>query len=378
MNAPRRIGLDVTGLVLVMALVLGTFVAQMPAGIVAGTLALGVYALASGGFRGLRAEHWLLACVVLLLFLPAFVKPYHGLSPGFYLLSTVVCFFAARRFSDHDPRVLLAAWRVMFVTALLLVAAVLYIYWGEPEPFGLVIEGSSTNGIPAYLIIVQIGYSLAFFLQHERLPVWPTAATFAVAFFGNGRGSLVVAALLIVLTLLINLFARGQGSRVQRAAFLVFLALLGLLMLRFGGELIELVVAYTKLSVGLVDTNRLEIWDQYAAKLDASSLLLGADYAGTVIESEYRKNPHIAYIRTHAFFGLPVTTLALLSPFLALCIRRAWGHRLVFFGFIGLAALRAASEPLLFPTLLDFFYFSYFFMLFRHAPTSRRTLSAAT
>jgi hypothetical protein len=33
--------------------------------------------------------------------------------------------------------------------------------------------------------------------------------------------------------------------------------------------------------------------------------------------------------------------------------------------FIGLAVLRAASEPVLFPTLLDMVYFSCFFLYFR-------------
>jgi hypothetical protein len=33
-----------------------------------------------------------------------------------------------------------------------------------------------------------------------------------------------------------------------------------------------------------------------------------------------------------------------------------------------MATMRAASEPILFPTLLDFFYFAYIFAFFRHAP----------
>jgi hypothetical protein len=42
--------------------------------------------------------------------------------------------------------------------------------------------------------------------------------------------------------------------------------------------------------------------------------------------------------------------------------------RLVFLYFIGLAAMRAYSEPVFFPTPLDFFYFSYFLIFFNHAP----------
>jgi hypothetical protein len=355
-----------------MVIVLCAFVSQIPAVIVVGTIALGVYALAVRCFAGLKAEGVLVACVAMTLFLPAFLKPYHGLSPVFYVFSTFVCFFAAQGFARADPKSLLAAFRLVFVAALLLISVALYIYWGEPEPFGMVIEGSSTNAIPSYLIIIQIGLSLAFFLVRQRLPVWPTLATFAVAFFGNGRGSLVVAGLMILVTLGVNLFAFGRATRWQRFAFVLCMLLLSVVMLQHGEELFELLTAYTKLSVGLVDANRLEIWEQYAAKIDPVSLFVGADYAGTVIESEYDGNPHIAYIRTHAFFGLPLTALALLSPVVVLFVRRAWSHRAVFFGFVGLAALRAASEPLLFPTLLDFFYFSFFFMLLYHAPLIQR------
>ena len=57
-------------------------------------------------------------------------------------------------------------------------------------------------------------------------------------------------------------------------------------------------------------------------------------------------------------------------------IRRWFGRR---FGYarlacvgllIGVAALRASSEPVFFPTLLDFFYFSWFLMYLKHARPS--------
>jgi hypothetical protein len=127
-----------------------------------------------------------------------------------------------------------------------------------------------------------------------------------------------------------------------------------------------------------VDTNRLEIWDHYTRKIDGFTFLFGADYAGTVIEYEYRGNPHIAYIRTHSFFGLPLTLLALVSPGFVLLARKALAAKLVFFVFIGVAALRASSEPVFFPTLLDFFYFSWFLMYLKHAqPSAARPAAVA-
>lgn len=349
------------------ALVLG-FMLQRPLTIIAGTAMCAAYAYHRREDIPLRASHWRIAAVVALFFLPGFAKPYHGLSPIFYAFATGATFMAAWAAVGRPLAVLLWTFRAMYALAIAGIAWVLYTWWGYPEPFGMVIEGSSTNGIPAYLIVLQISLSLCTYLATGRLPLLTPVLTFAVAFFGNGRGSLVVAGLMIALTLLLNVLAPGRGARSNRLLFATAFAAAAWGLMLYGEDLLDLVTSYTKLSVGLVDTNRLEIWDHYSDKIDGLTLLLGADYAGTVIEYEYLGNPHIAYIRTHSFFGLPLTLLALCSPLLVLLFRKAWSARIVFLSFIGLAALRAASEPLFFPTLLDFFYFLWFQLYLRHAP----------
>jgi hypothetical protein len=265
----------------------------------------------------------------------------------------------------------------MFWAAVLAIGWGIYTYFGYPEPLGMLIDGSSTNGIPSYLIVLQVSLSLATFLATGRLPVVSTLFTFAVAFFGNGRGSLVIAAAIILATLTLNALVAHRYNPRLRLVPLGGLLLALLAMMLWGGDLLDLVYGHTKLSVGLVDSNRLEILEQYMRKIDAFTLLFGADYAGTVIEYEYLGNPHIAYIRTHSFFGLPLTLLALISPSLVLLARKVTTAKLVFFVFIGLAALRAASEPLFFPTLLDFFYFSWFLMYLRHAEPARQSSAVA-
>jgi hypothetical protein len=347
------------------------FISQSQVFIVAGAGLCALYAYGARSHQGLSRNQLLLLAICCLLFLPGFAKPYHGLSPVFYSLSTVATFFAAMAATRQRPEVLLAAFRWIYWAAVAAVACVLYTYWGYPEPFGMVIEGSSTNAIPAYLIVLQVSLSLATYLVRSRLPVLSTLFTFAVAFLGIGRGSLVVAAIIVAATLTLNAIVAGRSKSHWRLAFRLALMLVVLGIVIWGKELLELVTNYTKLSVGLVDTNRLEIWDQYSSKIDGFTLLFGADYAGTVIEYEYLGNPHIAYIRTHSFFGLPLTLLALLSPGLVLLARKALFDKMVFFVFIGAAALRALSEPVFFPTLLDFFYFSWFLMYLKRARPSR-------
>ena len=371
MNDPAPLRRDKsTSAILLMGLVLGSFVSQIPIVIGIGTLVCALYVYASWAHFPVAFEKVATLMIICLLFLPAFLKPYHGLSPLFYFFSTVVTFFAAKSVSQSSPLVLLTAFRTLYVVSLGAIGVVLYLFWGNPEPFGMVIEGSSTNGIPAYLIVVQIGLSLCFYLVHRRLPLWPTVATAAVAFYGNGRGSLIVASFLICATLVLNLLptaARQRGSQIR--LFAMFLAAaVGLAF--YGVELGDFLARHTKLSAGIMDTNRLEIWNDYAEKLGPFTLLFGADYAGTIIETQYNNNPHIAYIRTHAFFGLPLTMLAIVSPAIVLFSRKIFSAKLVFFTFIGLGALRAYTEPIFFPTLLDFFYFTYFWIFFNHAPES--------
>ena len=355
---------------LFLATVLLAFVSQIPAVIVAGSALCGLYAWVG---RSPSPPHWgaaALFALACLLFFPAFVNLHHGLSPIFYFFATVAAFFAAQAVSRKPLRVVLRAYRWIYWASVVAIAAILYTYWGFPEPFGMVIEGSSTNGIPAYLIVLQIGLSLCTYAATARLPVLTPFITGAVAFYGNGRGSLVVAGLIIAVTFVLNLMpSGGRPSRLSwRLFFVLAAAAAGVALALYGDEFLELVTRYTKLSVGLVDTNRLEIWDHYAARINPYTFFMGADYAGTVIDYQYRGNPHIAYIRTHSFFGLAVTLLAMLSPLLVLFVRKTLSAKLVFFSLIGLAALRATSEPIFFPTLLDLFYFSYFFIYLHHVP----------
>lgn len=357
---------------LFMTTVLLAFVSQIQLMIITGAVLCAIYAFRARTVRGFNVDTLMLYLFVCLLFIPAFLKIYHGMSPIFYFLSTIAVFFAAEEISSKRPVVLLKAFNWMYWGAVAAIAWVLYTYWGYPEPFGMVIEGSSTNGIPAYLIVLQISVSLATYLVHGRLPVLSTLFTFAVAFFGNGRGSLVAASLIFFITLILNVVAGGRDKASLRWIFFGIFVFTGLVGLIWGGELLELVTVYTKLSVGLVDSNRIQILEQYLSKIDAVTLLFGADYSGTVIENEYRGNPHIAYVRTHSLFGLPLTILAMVSPVFVLMARKVLSAKLVFFSFIAVGAMRATSEPIFFPTLLDLFYFMWFLMYLKHAESSTR------
>lgn len=375
--AGRVLARDFGPVALFMAAVMLAFASQIHVLMIFGTALCALYAWIDRSRASISHLDLVRFSVACLLFLPAFAKPYHGLSPIYYFLSTVAVFFAAQVTARKSPILLLKAFRCLYAASIVAIAWILHSYWGEVEPLGMVIEGSSTNAIPAYLIVIQIGLSLCSYVARGRLPIVTPFLTIAVAFLGNGRSSLVVAGLIVAATLVLNLTAGGRSQRTLRLASVSSFVLVALGLVLLGDEFFEWIMRYTKLSVGLVDTNRLEIWGDYWGKIDGLTLLLGADYEGTVIESKYNGNPHIAYIRTHSFFGLPLTTLALLSPWLVVFARKTFSAKVVFFTFISLAALRAFSEPIFFPTLLDYFYFSYFFIYFNHAPRSPRWAATA-
>jgi hypothetical protein len=358
---------DVGKLTLLMSIILISFVAQHQAVLIFGAMFCATYSLIKNWPLQIKNKHWVFFLFVSALFMPAFMKPYNGLSPIFYIISTISVFFAAQAASRYNPEIFLTSFRIIFLLSIIAISIILYAYWGHPEPFGMVIEGSSTNGIPAYLIVIQIGLSLSNFLTNRPLPVLSVIATGAVAFFGNGRGSLVVAGAMIVASLLLNLIIIGQRTKKERIIYIVFLMVVLIPFVANYDELMDLLISYTKLSVGLDDSNRIEILGDYISKINIYTFLIGADYSNTVIEYKMLGNPHIAYIRTHSFFGIFVAIMAIISPVFVFFSLKKLSAKIIFSIFIGFAAMRATSEPIFFPTLLDFFYFLYFFLFYRYA-----------
>jgi hypothetical protein len=63
--------------------------------------------------------------------------------------------------------------------------------------------------------------------------------------------------------------------------------------------------------------------------------------------------------------------MALLSPLVVFFARAQWSLKLPIFFFVSLAVVRAGTEPILFPTLLDVFYFLMFMVFFRARDASQ-------
>lgn len=356
--------LTVVWMVFFVSLILMVFIAQQPETLFLGVLLCAIYAALSIEWAIIQASTIWAVFIFVALCMPSIVTLNHGVSSVFYLFSSISVFFAAKQFFEHSLEELLTCFRVVFALAVIGISYALIEYWGRPEPLGEIIPGSSTNGIPSYLIVLQVTLSIATFLAKGRLPLISPALTLMVAYFGLGRGSLVIATLILASSILGN-FILGRLSVLQRVLILIFV-LAGVVATTLNWSIfLEILVDGTKLQEGLHDPYRMEILYQYIGQINAWSLITGAEYAYTVIETQYDGNPHISLIRTHAYFGLFVLLAVILSPLLIFTSNKPWGDKIVVFLFIEFVFLRALSEPILFPTLLDFFYFGCFFMFFK-------------
>ena len=332
-----------------------------------------VYAFPCANFSHIKWNEFLSVLIVVVACSFAVLRSNHGLSPVFYLFSTLSAFYAAKHFNESSIKEVSRCLKVVFWMAIFAIGYILMSYWDHPEPFGEVIPGSSTNGIPSYLVVLQIALSLAIFLESKKLPVWSPIFTLVVAVFGLGRGSIVVAGMILFSSILINFSLKEMTiitrfSIISNCVLVIFLTLVVFGYYFDNGPFLDNLIDQSKFSEGLLDPYRWQIFDEYLNKLDYLSFLFGSDYSGTVIVSRYEGNPHISYIRTHAFFGLFGLLFVVSSPLLIIMSNKKLLYKVVFLYFVLLALIRALSEPLFFPTLLDFLYFLYFFMFFKYSP----------
>lgn len=294
---------------------------------------------------------------------PVFVSSLHGYSHFFYFLLTILTFFSAKSLSEVPLYKLFIIVRALFWTFTLFAFFVYWSYRDLAEPFSGLIEGSSTNGIPSYLIVFQVVYSLLFFALNQRLPIVSVLFTILIAILGIGRGSIYVSALILLFSFSFNFFLALAPQHHSRL-LLYSSIFLGVFILFYFS--VDYILAYldarTKALQGVYDPYRERILYEYLSKISWWQVFSGGAYENTVISSLYDNNPHIAFIRSHAYLGVWYFIFIIFSPLFFFLFSRSLLNSVVFFCFSALLLLRAASEPILFPTALDLFYFVIFFV----------------
>ena len=186
------------------------FALQQSLGLVLGAILCAFYALVSWDNVSVGMGYFIVFLFVIILFIPVLRQDYDFV-PVFYLFSTVSAIFAANRFSSFPLSHVRFCLDVVFWFSVFGLACGVILYWEAAEPLGELIPGSSTNGLPSYLIVLQIALSISVFLEKNNLPVLSALATLIVAVFGLGRGSMIVALLIVSFSLFVNYFVAKHG-----------------------------------------------------------------------------------------------------------------------------------------------------------------------
>ncbi len=314
------------------------------------------------------------------IFVIAALTKNFGFTPFFYLIGAPALILAAEKFASRPLTLVLNTLGIYYWLFCIATFIGIFINRDSPEPLEGLIPGTSTNGIPSYFIVVQVAYSLIFFLKYERLPILSSITTCVVAVFGLGRGSMVVGALI----LLFSIFMNAVLSKSNRRIIIFFgsiASLLSILYFYINSEEIlsmtEELLSGSKFAGGVLDEHRGLMIKDYINKIDIWSFIFGTDYADTSIEKYYGGNPHNSYIRAHSFYGLGAFICIVIPIILVLGSSRFNLDKIVAIILILFALLRATTEPIFFPSVLDFFYVFYFLAFFRFSKKIKRVSYAA-
>lgn len=267
----------------------------------------------------------------------------------------------------------LSRYRNVSGAALLVVQCVLLFlvcdHWTKFSPLDELLSTASSNNLTATVIVLQLNFMAAQFALTGRTTLFTAILTLIICLIGYGRASMVVALAIMAAQLFFPLpFTKKSIAQrlVALTAFcwglLIALGQAKAFLASFG--LFSWVPASisegpgTKLALGLRDQARTQILTEYVRGLDIIDWILGGKYTGTIIETAFNGNPHIAYVRSHHLFGLPY--LLILAAFGCVLLWKV--NNLVarlFLGFVAaLYYLRATTEPIMFPTVYDAFFFA--------------------
>lgn len=297
----------------------------------------------------------LLGAVVLLL-------PFSALRSDMvpvHLFVTLVSLGSALALTRDLPTYLAASRTVLIASQAVIV---IYLAFTGLDDFPLesMLPNSSSNGVTSYLVLLQAHYCILNYLINRRTCTVSALVTLGVCIVGYGRGSILAAALLLGVNVA---FSAWMYRRRYPAIVVLMIAGFVGLSVTVGDEVAAFLEVNTKIGAGFDDESRAEIIGEYLSRLDPASLIVGEDYRGTAIERNYNSNPHNSYIRAHHVFGLPYLLTVLVLPLFLF-----WGgHSSSVKAFCGamlmIILLRAFTEPILFPTLFDLFYFGICFAL---------------
>jgi len=318
----------------------------------------------------IRKNYFFVWAITTSIFMMAALNKSFGFTPFFYLIGAPFLILAALKFSSRPLIQVLKALQLYYWIFITAIFFGIFTNWDSHEPLEGLIPGSSTNALPSYLIVIQIAYSLSFYLKNKRLPITSPIATLVIAIFGLGRGSMIVAVLILSFSILVNLLVSKSDRKILLYLAGIFSPLAAFYFYANSPNIFFIIEQFfdaSKFSSGVLDEHRGYMIADYLNKIDIGTFIIGADYTGTSIDKYYGGNPHNSFIRMHSFYGILGLVLIFIPLYLIVASNKVNSSKIITFSLISFALLRATSEPIFFPSVLDFFYFLYLFIYFRFA-----------
>lgn len=250
--------------------------------------------------------------------------------------------------------------KVFFTTSLILgIWLVVFLYYqlliiGTVNGDIFLDYGLSRNYPGSMLVIFNCLWAVWKYLRYGRLPLFFPILSTVMAFFLDGRSSLICMLLITVFCIIF----RGRGRTKYITTFL--LAGLTLYFISYFWDLIIADYELTSLATKGFETSRTEIWSSYINHQDFISFLFGLDSDNLPILREVGGNPHNSFLSIHRRMGIIglITLLYYMFKELIILIRKKQ-FVILFFNLV--LIVRMFVDGML-TTAQDFFILTLFFL----------------
>lgn len=228
-------------------------------------------------------------------------------------------------------------------------------------PLDHMYKAGSSNGITSVLVVLQAVYSGLCFILYRKTAALSSLVTLYICIAGFSRGSILTSAMICFVVLVGHIvFIRSFKWRL--VAILLPTILTISLLYQYSDALLSSIELETKFAQGFSDSHRDQIHRDYLGKIDLLTFFTGADFSNTTIQSEYNNNPHSSLIRAHHMFGILYVVAIIFVTLFGAFAARGKNNFLLLGLFILIIIARSLSEPILFPTPMDFFFFLLIFV----------------
>ncbi len=300
--------------------------------------------------------------LIALVVFTAIVLPINGFrTPTSVLHFTIMMAgIAGALFATHDRAVYKRASFVVLAITQAIIIGFLVVRGTTGFPLDEMLAQTSSNGITSIVICLQINLCVANMLVSRKTSFITVSITLYICIIGYGRGSILAAGLIWVVTAAYASAAFGRSTRLIAGALLI--AVIAYVGITNYHTIFDFFEVNTKVGAGLYDDARATINQEYWSRMTGIYLVIGASFDGSIVERFFNGNPHNSYIRGHHYLGLAyiliMTAMAVRPLVTNMSIYLKGYHALM----MGILLFRASTEPILFPTPLDLIFFALFFL----------------